>query len=167
MIEKMDSLKRTVLDLLIGIVIFGVLFEVLGILFVKDKGAYTIGIVCGVLIAAGMAIHMAHNLNDALDWDAENATRIARKGTVLRYGAVTLITILLAYFKIGNILSCFLGIMTLKTAAYAQPYVHKLFNKIFNIEEGGCENAIIDDDDEFDFSEWAERGFYDSRFDRF
>lgn len=165
MIEKMDSLKRTVMELLIGIVLFGMIFEIIGILLVKEKAAYSIGILCGVLIAAGMAIHMAYNLNDALDWDEEHARRIAKRGSFIRYGAVVIITILLAHFKIGNILSCFLGIMSLKTAAYTQPYVHKLLNKIYHIEEGGCENAIIDDDDEFDFSEWAERGFHDSRFD--
>ena len=165
MIEKMDSLKRTVLELLLGIVFFGMFFEISGILFVKDKLSYSVGLLCGVLIAVGMAIHMAYSLNNALDWDEENAKREVRKGAILRYVAVVLITMLLAYYKIGNVLSCLLGIMTLKTAAYAQPYVHKLLNIIYKIEEGGCENAIIDDDDEFDFGEWAANGFHDSRFD--
>lgn len=166
MIEKMDSLKRTVLELLIGIFLFGLLFEVVGILLVEDKISHSIGIGCGMLIAAGMAIHMAYNINDALDWDAEQAAKALRKGSMLRYATVVLITMLLAYFKIGNIISCFVGIMSLKTAAYTQPIVHKVINKIFKIEEGGYENAIIDDDDEFDFGEWAERGFHDSRTDR-
>ena len=161
MIEKMDSLKRTVLELLLGIVLFGLLFEVVGLFLVKDKIAHSIGIACGMLIAAGMAVHMAYNIDDALNWDAETAARTLKRGSMLRYGAVVLITMLLAYLKIGNVISCFVGIMTLKTAAYTQPIVHKVINKIFKIEEGGYENAIVDDDDEFDFSEWAERGFHD------
>lgn len=164
MIEKMDSLKRTVLELLLGILLFGLLFEFVGLLLVKDRMAYSIGIGCGMLIAAGMAIHMAYNIDDALNWDAEQAAKALRRGSILRYTTVTLITMLLAYFKIGNILSCVLGIMTLKTAAYTQPIVHKVINKIFKIEEGGYENAIIDDD-EFDFGEWAECGFHDPRSD--
>lgn len=160
MIEKMDSLKRTVLELLLGILLFGLLFEFAGLLFVTDKLSHSVGIGCGVLIAAGMAIHMAYNINDALDWDAEQAAKALRRGSMLRYATVVLITMLLAYFKIGNVISCFLGIMSLKTAAYSQPVVHKVINKIFKIEEGGYENAIIDDDDEFDFGEWAERGFH-------
>ena len=166
MIEKMDSLKRTVLELLIGIFLFGLLFEVVGILLVEDKISHSIGIGCGMLIAAGMAIHMAYNINDALDWDAEQAAKALRRGSMLRYATVVLITMLLAYFKIGNVISCFLGIMSLKTAAYTQPIVHKVINKIFKIEEGGYENAITTDDDEFDFGEWAERGFHDSWTDR-
>ena len=161
MIEKMDKLKRTVLELLLGILICGVLFEAAGLLLVKDKGAYSVGILCGIFIAAGLAIHMAYNLNKALDWDAQFAQKSIRGGAVLRYTMVAVITILLAYFKIGNIYSCFLGIMSLKAAAYMQPFIHKTINKIYKIEEGGCGNAIIDDDDEFDFSEWAECGFHD------
>ena len=166
MIEKMDSLKRTVLELLIGIFLFGLLFELIGILIVEDKLSHSVGIGCGMLVATGMAIHMAYNINDALDWDAEQAAKALKKGSMMRYATVVLITMLLAYFKIGNVISCFLGIMSLKTAAYAQPFVHKVINKIFKIEEGGYENAIIDDDDEFDFGEWAERGFHDSWTDR-
>lgn len=161
MIEKMDSLKRTVLELLIGILLFGILFEILGLFLVKEKLFYTTGLVLGMLLAAGMAIHMAYNLNDALDWDASNAAKIMRKGSMFRYAAVVLITMLLGYFRVGNVISLWLGIMTLKTAAYTQPFVHKIINKILKIEEGGYENAIIDDDDEFDFGEWAERGFHD------
>lgn len=153
----MDSLKRTVLELILGIAAFGILFEGMGILFVKDKISYSVGILCGVVIAILLMLHMAYTLNDALDWDEDHAKKSVRRSAVLRYFGVALVMMVLAYFKIGNIISCFLGIMTLKTAAYTQPFVHKLINKLWNIEEGGCENAIIDDDDEFDFSEWAER----------
>lgn len=163
----MDSLKRTVLEIIIGILFWGILFEIGGLIFVKNKMPYSVGLLCGILIAAGLTLHMAYNLNNALDWEPEIAKKEVRKGAFFRYLAVAVITMLLAYFKIGNVLSCFLGIMTLKTAAYVQPFVHKLLNKIYHIEEGGCEYAIITDDDEFDFSEWAEHGFHDSRFDRF
>lgn len=161
MIEKMDSLKRTVLELILGIVASGILFEGVGILLVKDKLSYSIGILCGMVIAVLMMFHMAHSLNNALDWDADHAKRSVRSSAVLRYFTVAGIMAVMAYFRIGSIVSCFLGIMTLKTAAYTQPFVHKLINKLCNIEEGGCENAIIDDDDEFDFSEWAERRLHD------
>ena len=114
MIEKMDSLKRTVLELLVGILLFGLVFEFAGLLLVKEKVSHSIGIGCGMLIAAGMTIHMAYNINDALDWDAEQAAKALKKGSMMRYATVVLITMLLAYFKIGNVISCFLGIMTLK-----------------------------------------------------
>lgn len=156
----MDSLKRTVLELLLGIAIFGILFEGVGMLFVKDRLACSVGMLYGMLIAAAMTLHMAYNLNEALNWDEEQAKKSVRKGAVLRYFCIVLATVAFAYFRLGNILACWFGIMTLKTAAYIQPFVHKWINKIYKIEEGGCKNAIIDDD-EFDFSEWAAGGFHD------
>lgn len=161
MIEKMDSLKRTMLELLIGIAAYGILFEGVGILLVKDKGSYSVGLLCGTVIAVILMLHMAYSLNDALDWEEKYAKAKVRSAAVLRYFGVAAVMILLAYFRIGNILSCFLGIMTLKAAAYTQPFVHKIINNIFHIEEGGCENAIIDEDDEFDPGEWAERRLHD------
>ena len=47
MIEKMDSLKRTVLELLLGILLFGLLFEFAGLLFVADKLSHSVGIGAG------------------------------------------------------------------------------------------------------------------------
>ena len=161
MIKNMDSLKRTVLELLLGIVISGIVFEILGLILAKEKLFFTTGLLFGMLLAAGMAIHMAYNINDALDWDANHAAKILKKGSMLRYAAVVLLSVLFSYLEWGNVIALWLGIMTLKTAAYMQPFVHKKINQILKIEEGGYENAITCDDDEFDFGEWAERGFHD------
>ena len=69
----MNSWKRTLLELLTGIVLSGVVFEIAGLLFVKDKLAHSIGMLLGILIALAMATHMAFSLNNALDWEEEQA----------------------------------------------------------------------------------------------
>ena len=71
----MNSWKRTLLELLTGIVLSGVVFEIAGLLFVKDKLAHSIGMLLGILIALAMATHMAFSLNSALDWEEEQAKR--------------------------------------------------------------------------------------------
>ena len=166
----MNSWKRTLLELLTGIVLSGVVFEIVGLLFVKDKLAHSIGMLLGILIALAMATHMAFSLNSALDWDEEQAKRAIWKSYLLRYLSVAICIGLIAYFGIGNVISCFLGIMTLKPAAYLQPYLHRFINKyILKIEEeGGYVDGIIDADGdaEDDFSDWTECGFYDSWSDR-
>ncbi len=164
----MTSWKRTLLELLAGIVLWGMIFEIIGIIFVKDKLSHSIGMLLGVLIALAMAAHMAFSLNSALDWDEEHAKRSIWKSYMLRYTAVALCIGLIAYFGIGNVISCFFGIMTLKAAAYLQPYLHRFCNKyLLKIEEeGGCEDGIIDADDEDDSGDWTECGFYDSWSDR-
>ncbi len=165
MLKKIDSLKRTLLELFVGIIISGTVFEIAGVLFVKNKGDYSLGILFGVLIAMGMAAHMAYSLSDALDLQEKYAKAAVRKGVGMRYAAVLLIVGAIAYFKLANLIACFLGMISLKTAAYIQPFVHKFLNKIFKIEEeGGCENAIIDDDSDDVFGDWEHSGFYDSWF---
>lgn len=162
----MNSWKRTLLELLTGIVLSGVLMELIGLIIVKDKLSHFIGMLIGIFIALAMATHMAFSLNNALDWDEEYAKRSIWKSYMLRYTAVALCMGLVAYFGIGNIISCFCGIMTLKAAAYLQPYLHKFCNKyILKIEEeGGCVDGIMDanGDAEDDSGDWTECGFYDS-----
>ena len=162
----MTGWKRTLTELLAGIVLSGIVFEVIGLIFVKDKLSHSIGMVIGIFIALAMATHMAFSLNSALDWDEENAKKAIWKSYLFRYIAVAICIGLIAYFKIGNVISCFFGIMTLKSAAYLQPHLHKFVNKyLLKIEEeGGCVDGIIDADGdvEDDFGDWTECGFYDS-----
>lgn len=166
----MTGWKRTLTELLAGIVLSGIVFEVIGLIFVKDKLSHFIGMLIGIFIALAMATHMAFSLNDALDWDEENAKKAIWKSYLIRYIAVAVCMGLVAYFKIGDIISCFCGIMSLKAAAYLQPYLHRFVNKyILKIkEEGGCVDGIIDADDgtEDDLGDWTECGFYDSWSDR-
>jgi uncharacterized membrane protein YidH (DUF202 family) len=162
----MTGWKRTLTELLAGIVLSGIVFEVIGLIFVKDKLSHFIGMLIGIFIALAMATHMAFSLNDALDWDEENAKKAIWKSYLIRYIAVAVCMGLVAYFKIGDIISCFCGIMSLKAAAYLQPHLHRFVNKyILKIkEEGGCVDGIIDAED--DFGDWTECGFYDSWSDR-
>ena len=39
------------------------------------------------------------------------------------------------YFKLGNLISAFLGVLGLKVSAYAQPFMHKMIFKDFEPEE--------------------------------
>lgn len=155
----MASWKRTLLELLAGIILSGTAFELIGLTFVKDQAGHSMGMLLGILIALAMAIHMAVSLNNALEWDEEHARRSIWKSYLLRYAAVAVAMGLVAYTGIGNVLSCFAGMMSLKASAYLQPYLHRFCNKLLKIEEeGGCADGIIDADDDDDienfFSQW-------------
>ena len=162
----MSSWKRTLTELLAGLVLAGIGFEFIGLIFVKDRLSHSIGMLIGVIIALAMVTHMAFSLNNALDWDEDQAKRVMWKSYMLRYVSVAISLGLIAYFRIGNVISCFFGIMTLKPAAYLQPYLHEFCNKyILKIEEeGGCVDGIMDADvdAEDDPGDWTECGFYDS-----
>ena len=162
----MSSWKRTLTELLAGIVLAGIVFEIIGLIFVKDRLSHSIGMLIGVVMALAMATHMAFSLSNALDWDEEHAKSSMWKSNLLRYVLVVVCFLLSAYFRIGNMVSCFFGIMTLKMSAYLQPYLHRLCNKyILKIEEeGGCVDGIMDAnvDAEDDFGDGAECRLYDS-----
>ena len=79
----MQETKQTLYELIIGVVLCGILF-LIGNIFVSNRIAYTLGILLGCIIAGVMSAHMHHSLEQAMLYDAENATKKMQKGTFLR-----------------------------------------------------------------------------------
>ena len=103
--------------------------EAVGLIFVKDRLFYSIGLLIGILCAMGMAVHMAWSLNMALDLGESGAVKKMQLHNLLRYGIVVVVIFALWLSGIGNPVVAFLGIMGLKVAAYLQPFTHKLFRR--------------------------------------
>lgn len=129
MIKKLRQLNDFLPELLLGILASGIVFELIFIWFVKDKIYFSLGLLLGVLIAVFMAWHMAFTLNRAMDYTEENATNRVQKHYLIRYLIVIIVFIAAAVSKLVNPLAVFLGIMTLKVAAYIEPITNKLFRR--------------------------------------
>ena len=71
----LNGLSDVLPDLLIGILLYGVVCEAVGLIFVKDRLFYSIGLLTGILCAMGMAVHMAWSLNMALDLGESGAVK--------------------------------------------------------------------------------------------
>lgn len=125
----LNGLSDVLPDLLIGILLYGVVCEAVGLIFVKDRLFYSIGLLIGILCAMGMAVHMAWSLNMALDLGESGAVKKMQLHNLLRYGIVVVVIFALWLSGIGNPVVAFLGIMSLKVAAYLQPFTHKLFRR--------------------------------------
>lgn len=125
----LNGLSDVLPDLLIGILLYGVVCEAVGLIFVKDRLFYSIGLLTGILCAMGMAVHMAWSLNMALDLGESGAVKKMQLHNLLRYGIVVVVVFALWLSGIGNPVVAFLGIMGLKVAAYLQPFTHKLFRR--------------------------------------
>lgn len=125
----LNGLSDVLPDLLIGILLYGVVCEAVGLIFVKDRLFYSIGLLIGILCAMGMAVHMAWSLNMALDLGESGAVKKMQLHNLLRYGIVVVVIFVLWLSGIGNPVVAFLGIMGLKVAAYLQPFTHKLFRR--------------------------------------
>lgn len=120
------KINPTLLELLAGILCYGVLAELIGLLIVRNKIMFSAGLWIGCLTAAAMAVHMAVSMERALDLNAKAAGAHIHKTFAVRTAAVFLVLGFTVYFRVGDVISCFLGVMGLKVAAYIQPVTHKI-----------------------------------------
>lgn len=127
--KKPGEINSSLPDLFAGILIFGALAEIIPVWFVNDKAGYTIGLLIGIVTAMFVAWHMAWSLNRAFEFDEGTATKRLQKNSALRYGVQLIVLGILIITEAGNPLSAFLGMWSLKVAAYMAPFTHKLFRR--------------------------------------
>lgn len=131
MIEKLRKINRALLELCLGIVFLGLLCQLIGMWFAENKLYYTLALWLGVLLAFITAVHMYRTLDKALDCGAD-AVKMVTKANLIRYGCIVIVFGIVLLTGVLNPLISFMGIMTLKVAAYMQPFTHKLCNKFFH-----------------------------------
>lgn len=119
-------LNKALPALLAGIVLYGIIVQLAGVWFVKQKLLYSTGLWIGIVLAMGMAVHMAVVIEDAVSIGEGGAKSKAVVQSVLRYLVVVLVFFITAKFRLGNILMVFVGVMGLKAAAYMQPFIHRV-----------------------------------------
>ena len=123
---RLRKINTALPGLLFGIILFGILCQVLIFFVVEDKTGYSIGLWIGVLTAIFMAFHMAVTLNAAVERDVKGAQAAATRQNMIRYLVVVIIMGILMLTRIGNPLAAFAGVMGLKVSAYIQPLLTRL-----------------------------------------
>lgn len=126
-----EGAKKTLKELLAGILVYGLLLQIIPVWFLADKAVYSRSIWIGIVMAVLMALHMYRTLDRALSNEAGAQKAVVSAG-MLRYAAVIVLLVILEYTGIGNPVAAFFGIMGLKAGAYLQPFVHKAVMKIQN-----------------------------------
>lgn len=136
-------LNEALPGLLLGIIIYGVLFQVIGVWFVEERLLFTTGLWIGIGCAVFMAIHMAMSIEDAVSLGTEDG---AKKKTIasamFRYVVVLLVFVVMLYFQLGMLLPAFFGVLGLKVSAYLQPVFYRLLGKKDHYDEA----SITDED---------------------
>ena len=129
-IKRLKSVNSVLPRLWLGILLYGLLAELIGVWFVPDKVKYTLGLWIGIGISIYMSFHMAISIRSATDFTTEKqAKAITVFHAVLRYAVVAAVFFLTVYFHIGYILAILLGAMSLKVSAYLQPTLNKILDK--------------------------------------
>ncbi len=128
-IKKLKRLNEALPGLLFGILIYGMLAELIGVWFFDDKHRYTTGLIIGLSCSAYMAINLASVIEDSVLGDSP---RMLAVKSVIRYLIVCAVMIGMMYFKLGGLVSGLLGLLGLKVSAYAQPLLNKVFSRSKN-----------------------------------
>ena len=116
-------------ELVLGIIVYGIAVELVGVWFVTDKLRYTTGLVIGIALA--VAVNMAIVLRDAVEiYGGEHAQAKIIAKSILRYVIVVIVFFVMMKFNLGNLFTAFIGVLGLKISAYLQPFTHKFVLKL-------------------------------------
>ena len=122
----MNQVKETMKGFFIGIGIYAVLIEIVGIFFSDDILSYTLGLLFGVAIAILLIIHMAKTLDQALDLPQIEANKYTKKQSFLRLFIMLIAMIIGLRIKYFNFITVVLGLLGLKFGALLAPVFLKL-----------------------------------------
>ncbi len=128
-IGKMFRGNETLREMIPGILAYGLLIQIIVAVFFPLRLYRAIGLWAGIFCGVAMAVHMAFCLEKVVMLDEKGATAYARKTTLIRYGCVCLVLLLIAFLKVGDPVTMVLGILGLKIGAYLQPFVHSIIRK--------------------------------------
>lgn len=122
--------NSTLIELLMGILVVGILSQLACLLFFEQKLYNAVGLWAGIAVAAGMAIHMQRSIEDGLDIMGESGVKYMQKASATRMLVACVVMAVVLYFDWGNPITLVVGVMALKLAAYMQPFMHHLSKKI-------------------------------------
>lgn len=121
-------------ELLAGELVYLVIGEavilIAGIIWEYSIAGAALGFFEGVVIAAGIMIHIAVSVEDSVAMYEAEALNHTRKNYIIRMAALTVILLIIIFFDLGDIIGVLFGLMSLKVAAYIQPFTHKVTQKI-------------------------------------
>ncbi|MBO5474673.1 MAG: ATP synthase subunit I [Lachnospiraceae bacterium] len=127
--KKIDP---TLFDLCLGIVLYGVVFEII-LLCISRKPSYSIGLWIGVILAVAGSVHMWWSLNRSLDMASKDAGKTVGTNNLVRYFVIVLVILALIYTDFANPIFAFCGYMGMKVSAYLNPVIRRISEKVFKI----------------------------------
>lgn len=115
-----------------GILVLGVICQLVGAFLVKDQIYYALSMWFGILLSMVSTLHMYRTLDRALDFDEKTASKLIFRGYMSRYVALIAILAITMVTEVLNPLVVFMAYMSLKVTALIQPFTHKFYNTIFH-----------------------------------
>lgn len=151
------SRNYTLIEVICGIAVFGVLGQIAIWIFIKNIPGVASGWWIGILTAVFYIYSMWWGLNRALDLDPESAKNKMILYNILRYLAVLIIMGAVMITEIANPVAAVLGVFSVKAGAYMQPFIHK-FNHHKEDPPAPAVDDWPDDEDEDFLENFLEKG---------
>lgn len=125
------KMSETFWEIALNCLVYGVLIQLVCIFIPYSLSDLSLGLWIGVAMAIAIGAHMDLIIDRSFSGLTEKqAANLMRMNSMGRYFFVVLAFGLVLIYEIGNPLACFAGVMTLKVAAYTQPFTHKLLTKL-------------------------------------
>ena len=127
--KQVSKYRRTLYDLWAGISIYFIIFEIIGIFFVRNRPHYILGILLGCGAAAILARHMYISLEEALNMGKNYAAAHIRKSSMVRMLVMLAVLFAGISLPILSFPAVLMGLMSLKIAALIQPYTNSFITE--------------------------------------
>lgn len=121
----MNEVKETLRGFYIGIGIYALVIEVIGLIFSGNRLAYTIGVLFGVIISIYLTIHLAKTIDRALELPQEPAIRHMQIQSVKRLFITLFVLTIGLMVEWINFIALVLGLFGRKAGALMAPTLLK------------------------------------------
>ena len=126
--SNLKTQNEALVDLILGILIFGILVVFVGLFAAPDKAAFVLGTVLGTAASVIRAV----TLDRQLDYSEKDARAYAARNYGIRY--LIMIAVLLVSTRLGvsGMAGTVIGLFSMKPAAILSPQIHKyIYTRIF------------------------------------
>lgn len=121
----MEQVKQTLKGMFIGMGLYAVAVELVGVFFSDNLSAYTLGLFIGTIAAAFLIFHMTITLSKALDYDEVQATKYTKRQSLFRLLGMLFVLMIGVIFEQVNFIALVLGLLGVKIGALIAPYFLK------------------------------------------
>ena len=120
----LENTNETLLDLIFGCLVYSLVFELLGLILVPNKGSYSLGLLIGTIVAIGCAISMAAGIRHVLTMDRMGASRNSIIYSLLRMIVMVAAAWLGLKYSQISFPGVVIGMIGLKIAAHLHAYTN-------------------------------------------
>lgn len=150
----MNQVKETLTGFLIGIGIYTLLIEAVGLFFSEDILSYTLGLAFGAGIAVFLIFHMAKTLDRALDLSQAEASKYVKRQSFIRLFIMLVVMVIGLAVRRLNFIAIVLGLLGLKMGALIAPFfLKRLYPESFRTKK----NFDLEEEDILSESETDDR----------